>query len=121
MVEMITRYRTADGLDFPTREEAEKHERTAVPRMLANDIAGASEADLVEVLTDRSVAPPLADATERAGAIIRAQRLAARDLRRKPKVGAAAGAQGQAAPDGRGGGAEPVPDEAAGENDGDAQ
>ena len=87
MVEMITRYRTEDGLDFSTREEAEKHERTAVLRMLANDIAGASEADLVEVLTDRSVAPPLADSIERAGAIIRAQRLAARDLRRKPKVG----------------------------------
>ena len=25
MVEMITRYRTEDGLDFSTREEAEKH------------------------------------------------------------------------------------------------
>lgn len=113
MVEMITRYRTEDGLDFPTREEAEEHERTAVPRMLANDIAGASEADLVEVLTNRTVNPPLADAIERAGAIIRAQRLAARDLRRKPKVGAAM-VEGQATPDGRDGGAEPAADEAAG-------
>jgi len=115
MVEMITRYRTEDGLDFPTREEAEEHERTAVPRMLANDIAGASEADLVVVLTDRSVAPPLADSIERAGAIIRTQRLAARDLRRKPKVGAAM-VEGQAAPDR----AEPATDEAAGEDDASA-
>jgi len=67
MVETITRYRTEDGLDFSTREEAEEHERTAVPRMLSDDVAGVvaalrelGEADGEYRLSYYDFSPPIA-------------------------------------------------------------
>ena len=83
MVEQITIYKTDDGQQFKTREEAEKYEREAEPRKLASIIYSREAEDIAAVIIDRKSGPTLADAIERAGAIIQKQRLAARELRRE--------------------------------------
>lgn len=86
MVEIITRYRASDGREFDTRADAERHEVEAGPRMLAEIISKTTDAGIVSVLMDRAANYALADALEKAGAIITRARLAAGERKRPRKA-----------------------------------
>ena len=77
----VTRYRTFDGEEFATEAEARAHESEHFQNLLV----GRSDVDIAAALRRDSGQIALADALERAGAVIARPRRAGGDLKRHRK------------------------------------